>query len=104
MKPTGVSDEWAQSDLWRTAASLPDVTVVRDDDGLEARRFGASTSGQTLLYDEAGVLLFAGGITGARSHRGDNDGRRAIVELLNRESSSRAPTKVFGCALFDSGL
>lgn len=104
MKPTGFSDDWAQSDLWRTAAALPDVTVVRDDDGEEARRFGASTSGQTLLYDEAGTLLFAGGITGARSHRGDNDGRRAIVELLNRESSTTAATRVFGCALFDAGL
>lgn len=104
LKPTGFSDEWAVSDLWRTAAALPDVTVVRDDDGAEARRFGASTSGQTLLYDEAGTLLFAGGITGARAHQGDNDGRRAIVALLTSGSSARAATSVFGCALFTGGL
>ena len=59
LKPDGFSDEWAESDLWRTAAALPDVTVVRDDDGTEARRFGVSTSGQTLLYDKAGALLFS---------------------------------------------
>lgn len=104
LKPDGMSDDWARSDLWRTAAALPDVTVVRDDDGAEARRFGVSTSGQTLLYDKAGALLFSGGITGARAHRGENEGRKAIVDLLNRGSSTRAATNVFGCPLFNRGL
>jgi hypothetical protein len=104
LKPEGMSDDWAHSDLWRKAAALPGVTVVRDDNGAEARRFGVSTSGQTLLYDKAGALLFSGGITGARAHRGDNDGRRAIVDLLNRGSSGRAATNVFGCPLFSGGL
>jgi hypothetical protein len=104
LKPDGFSDDWARSDLWRTAAALPGVTVVRDDDGAEARRFGAFTSGQTLLYDKAGTLLFAGGITGARAHQGDNDGLQAVVALLNRGSSTRAATKVFGCPLFSTGL
>ncbi len=104
LKPGAFSDEWAESDLWRTAAALPNVTVVRDDDGVEARRFGVSTSGQTLLYDNSGALLFSGGITGARAHRGDNDGRQAIVDLLNRGSSAKSTTNVFGCGLFTSGL
>jgi hypothetical protein len=104
LKPYGVSDEWAQTDLWKTAAAIPDVTVVRDDDGAEARRFGVETSGQTLLYDKTGALLFSGGITGARAHRGDNDGRKAIVDLLNRGTSEKAATNVFGCSLFKTGL
>ncbi|HKY21248.1 MAG TPA: hypothetical protein VJM31_08520 [Vicinamibacterales bacterium] len=104
LKPDGFSDDWAKSDLWRTAAAIPGVTVVRDDDGVEARRFGVSTSGQTLLYDEAGTLRFSGGITGARAHQGDNDGRRAIVDLLNRGTAQRATTNVFGCALFNSRM
>jgi hypothetical protein len=104
VKPDGFSDEWAKSDLWRTAAALPDVTVIVDDEGLEARRFGVSTSGQTLLYDNAGVLLFAGGITGARAHQGDNDGRRSIVALLNRKPAGPTATNVFGCSLFSGGL
>ena len=103
LNPEGVSDEWAVSDLWRIAAAIPDVTVVRDDAGTEARRFGVSTSGQTLLYDNAGKLLFAGGITGARAHPGDNDGRRSIVALLNRQSPARTATNVFGCSLFSAG-
>ena len=100
LKPAGASDAWTHTDLWKTASALPDVTVVSDDQGAEAHRFGVSTSGQTLLYDERGVLLFAGGITGSRAHQGDNDGRRSIVALLNRESSPRSTTNVFGCALF----
>jgi hypothetical protein len=104
LKPDGFSDEWAVSELWRTAAALPDVTVIRDDGGAEAHRFGVSTSGQTLLYDSAGALLFSGGITGARAHQGDNDGRRSIVALLNRQGPARTETNVFGCSLFSAGL
>lgn len=103
LNPEGFSDEWAVSDLWRVAAAIPDVTVVRDNAGTEARRFGVSTSGQTLLYDNTGKLLFAGGITGARAHPGDNDGRRSIVALLNRETPARTATNVFGCSLFSAG-
>jgi hypothetical protein len=104
LKPEGFANGWERTDLWRTAAALPDVTVLRDDEGREARRFGAFTSGQTLLYDSDGTLLFSGGITGARAHAGDNAGRSTIVDLLNRGQSSRAATNVFGCPLFASGL
>jgi hypothetical protein len=104
LRPEGFARGWEQTDLWRTAAALPDVTVLRDDQGREARRFGAFTSGQTLLYDSDGTLLFSGGITGARAHAGDNAGRSAIVDLLNRGQSNRAATDVFGCPLFASGL
>ena len=38
------------------------------------QRFGAETSGQTLLYDRDGRLLFSGGTTGSRGHDGDNAG------------------------------
>ena len=88
MTPTRLGDGWEQTDLWRTAAGLPGVTVVRDDDGRAARDFGAATSGQTLLYDVRGVLVFSGGITGARAHAGDNLGRQSLVALLNRESAA----------------
>ncbi len=103
MKPDAFADGWETTDLWRTASALPDATVVRDDDGREARRFGAETSGQTLLYDAQGRLIFSGGITGARAHAGDNLGRQSLVALLNREPSARSATSVFGCPLFTSG-
>jgi hypothetical protein len=104
MTPKGFADGWEQTDLWQKAASLSGVTVVRDEDGRAARHFGTVTSGQTLLYDARGGLLFSGGITGARAHPGDNPGRRSLVALLNRESAARSGTNVFGCPLFHPGL
>jgi len=104
LKPEGFSNGWERTDLWRSAAALPDVTVIRDDDGREARRFGTATSGQTLLYDSNGTLLFSGGITGARAHAGDNAGRRSLVALLNGERPVRTGTNVFGCPLFASRM
>jgi hypothetical protein len=100
LKPVGVGLDWEKTDLWRTAASLPGVSVIRDDAGLEATRFGVITSGQTMLYDESGALLFSGGITGARAHAGDNAGRASIVALLNQRTTDVSLTSVFGCALF----
>jgi hypothetical protein len=102
LKPPGFADDWEKSPLWHNAAAIPHVTVVRDDDGLEASRFGAATSGQTMLYDAAGPLLFSGGITGARGHAGDNAGRAAILALLHRETIGQTGSLVFGCPLFAS--
>ena len=100
MKPSAFGDGWEKTDLWETATGLPDTTVVRDDDGREAIRFGVATSGQTMLYDAEGALLFSGGITGARGHAGDNAGRTALVALLNHLETDRTGTQVFGCSLF----
>lgn len=102
LKPSSFADGWEKSGLWETAAGLPDTTVLRDDDGREAIRFGAATSGQTMLYDTRGELLFSGGITGARGHEGENAGRTAVVALLNHLKPQFTGTKVFGCSLFAS--
>lgn len=103
LKPEGFTEGWEQTSLWKTAASIPGVTLVRDDDGREARRFGSATSGQTLLYDTDGARQFSGGITGSRAHAGDNAGRRSLVALLGGERTTVASTSVFGCPLFSSG-
>ena len=102
-KPPNFSEEWELTDLWATAAAIPGVNVMRDDDGVEARRFHAATSGQTVLYDQEGNLLFSGGITGGRGHQGDNAGRSAIVSLLTTSEAEQKETPVFGCALFAQG-
>lgn len=100
VKPPDFSDGWEQTDLWASAAAIPGVTVVRDDEGVEAGRFGAATSGQTVLYGAEGKLLFSGGITGARGHAGDNAGRTAVVSLLTTAESEQKETPVYGCPLF----
>jgi hypothetical protein len=102
LKPSSMPDGWEQTDLWQAAVSLPNTTVLKDEDGIEAQRFGAATSGQTFLYDARGVLLFSGGITGSRGHAGDNAGRSSIVALINQQPAPRAATNVFGCSLFAS--
>jgi hypothetical protein len=101
LKPAGFSEDWEKTDLWRSAASIPGVTAMIDDQGAEADRFHAATSGQTLLYDAAGILQFSGGITGSRGHSGDNPGQTAIVSLVNSGAAERTETSVFGCPLFD---
>ena len=100
IRPGGVPGDWEKTDLWQSASRIPDVTVIRDDEGVEAKRFGAQTSGQTLLYAADGRLLFSGGTTGSRGHPGDNAGRASLVALLNRVGPHRSATPVFGCPLF----
>jgi hypothetical protein len=102
LKPQGYADEWAKTDLWQSAAQIPNVNVVQDENGIEAARFHAATSGQTLLYDATGRLAFSGGITSARGHSGDNAGRSAIVALLIEGKAEQTATSVYGCQLFNT--
>lgn len=103
VEPAGRSDHWGKTDLWEEAAAIPGVAVVRDIQGAEARLFGSVTSGQTALYDAGGRLLYSGGITLTRGHRGDNPGRGAIVALLTRQTAPGTASPVFGCSLLTPG-
>jgi len=101
LKPKDVEAGWEKTDLWQSAAAIPGVRVMSDNEGREARRFGAATSGQTLLFDSGGKLLFSGGITASRAHSGDNIGRSAIVSLLLTGESEHRSSSVFGCSIRD---
>lgn len=103
LRPEGAGSDWEGGGLWRAAAAIPGVTVLRDEGGEQARRFGAATSGHALLYDAAGRLRFSGGITLARGHAGDNPGRAAVEALVREgeEQDGAARTAVYGCALED---
>ena len=102
LRPAGADAGWTNAALWDRAAGIPGVTAHWDAEGREAARFGAATSGETLLYDGAGRLRFAGGITGARGHEGDNAGRTWLTACLRGTGgpSDLAATKIFGCPLF----
>jgi hypothetical protein len=101
LKPKNSDENWEDTDLRRSAAEIPGVSVVTDIDGAEAQRFGAETSGHTLLFAADGRLLFSGGITESRGHAGGNAGENAIVSLANTQASDRATTFVFGCSLIE---
>ena len=100
IRPGGVAAAWEKTGTLDQATRIPGVTVIRDDNGHEADRFGGWTSGQTLLYDRDGQLVYSGGITGSRGKSGDNTGRSAVLELLAGAHPTRATTQVFGCSLF----
>ncbi len=92
-----------RTNLLKSAAMIPGVTVVVDPNGDEARRFGALTSAHTFLYDENGNLLFDGGITAGRGHSGDNRGQTAVLTLITDHQNPtflNSRTSVFGCPLF----
>lgn len=97
--PHGSIAEWENTDSRRSAAQIPSVTVLSDLDGAEAERFGAQTSGHTLLFDPTGRLLFNGGITASRGHSGDNAGESSIVSLIENRTPWSAQTSVFGCSI-----
>ena len=100
IKPQGEGEEWTKTDLRASSEMIPNVRVVIDEGERETRIFNAETSGLTLLYDLNGILRFGGGITASRGHEGDNAGRRAIFEIVTRETDNRAETFVFGCSLY----
>jgi hypothetical protein len=100
-----------ESATWREAQRIPGVRVGVDSKGVEAARFGALTSGHTVVYDATGRLRFAGGITGARGHAGESMARHQVLAALDdppaateRPGEKLRPWEtlrhwVFGCPL-----
>jgi hypothetical protein len=110
LRPDDAGDDWSRTQTREAAEGIPNTTVVADADGAEAARFGALTSGQVHLFAADGRLVFAGGITAARGHAGDNSGRRAVLSLLQQaaapggavqEEAAAHDHDVFGCAIHD---
>jgi hypothetical protein len=99
LKPAGTSADWSQGPL-AEAERIPGVKVQVDEGGMEAERFGARTSGQVVVYDPEGRLVFSGGITPGRGHEGDNAGSAEIAAVVGAgQGSGKSP--VYGCALHD---
>jgi len=99
LRPTDFDRHWARTDSWNTARRIPRLTSIVDDDGIEAARFGAHTSGQVIVYDHAGRLVFSGGITPSRGHVGDSAGEKRVAALLAGKSADSSDSHVYGCAL-----
>src|SRR5580692_1471170 len=82
VRPAGAPAGWEGSALRQCESVVQGTMVAVDEDGAEARRFGAETSGMVLLYGPRGTLVFRGGITAARGHQGDNPGSDALLARL----------------------
>jgi hypothetical protein len=98
-EPHRAADDWHTTDQWQSAVNIPGAHVLDDPGGESASRFHAVTSGQVLLYNPRGELVFRGGITGARGHAGDNAGANAVCAYLLRGALPVDETPVFGCPL-----
>lgn len=99
IEPANAEPGWSGAGPWESFKRIARSSVVTDRGGVEAKRFGAKTSGFTVVYDAKGRLLFSGGITGARGHVGDNEGRQLVLEQLMRASTAARTHDVFGCGL-----
>jgi hypothetical protein len=99
VKLPGAGPDWDDTDLRRSAAAIPGVKVMSDEDGAEAARLGAQTSGHTVVFGRDGTVLFSGGITASRGHAGGNAGENAVLSVLKQQMPERQRTPVFGCSL-----
>lgn len=99
LRPEEHPEAWSRTPIWTLATTIPGVTVREDRGGLEHRRFHAGTSGELVLYDAAGRLVFHGGITASRGHSGDNLGLQRVLAILDDGSAAPSEHAVFGCSL-----
>lgn len=108
VRPSEKIAEWSEGvegALWKVAGRLRDVERVDDAGGAEGGLFGVDTSGECLLFDPTGGVLFHGGITVARGHEGDNRGIQAVKDHIahyakpQNSAAETAETPVFGCSL-----
>lgn len=102
MRPTGVDDDWTHTDLVERARAIDGVIAIADTENGESERFGAMTSGTTMLYTADGSLRFSGGVTAARGHEGASVGQQRILDIIESGHTDRQDAAVFGCALDDS--
>jgi len=97
--PDGAPADWSDRGELVSAADIPGVAIHFDHGGAEAKRFGAHTSGQVVLYDAVGRLRYQGGVTGSRGHAGDNDGEERLLAQLQITVPVALVAPVFGCDL-----
>jgi hypothetical protein len=82
---------------WDLAGAIPNA--LRRHDPTEAARFGATTSGFAVLYDDTGRRRFAGGLTSERGHAGESVGTVALAAALAAQAPIVEDNPVYGCAL-----
>ncbi len=97
--PARGDEAWTGGGNWNDASAIDRARILRDEGGVEAHRFGARTSGQVMMFNSAGILIFNGGITGGRGHVGENLGRNSVAALLRGQAVSVHQTPVYGCEL-----
>jgi hypothetical protein len=96
--PSDQTEDWAHSDTWIKAERNPALSLFTIDEE-QLKELGTVTSGQVMLYDKNGDLVFSGGITPARGHEGDNVGSESIKAFFASGYAEVPTSLVFGCSL-----
>lgn len=97
--PPGKNEAWWNTATIENSRSIPEASVFIDYDGREAARFGATTSGTVMYFDQSGARCYAGGITITRGHEGRSAGGDALAALIRGDSVESMSMPVFGCRL-----
>ncbi len=92
--PPGAPSGWERDDLWDQARALQGATLIVDHEARLATAMGVHTSGQALLYDARGRLLYSGGLTLGRGTESP-----ALAQLVILPTPHDTP--VFGCPLLE---
>ncbi|SFJ60775.1 thioredoxin domain-containing protein [Planctomicrobium piriforme] len=103
VQPPQDDANWRSGLAAEAASLLPDAAILLDAQGRIAAQAGALTSGYVVLSDAAGRVLFRGGITPARGHEGENEGRKALLAWTQGRAARISRTPVFGCAFTAPG-
>lgn len=99
VRPRGTDPGFEDTTLAERARAIGKARVVVDDQATEADRFGAQTSGATVLYTSAGELAFSGGLTTARGHEGEGPAHAQILRAIAGDRVQAATAPTFGCEL-----
>ena len=97
--PANANESWTGTPTLERAKRLANARLYFDSGGIEAARFGATTSGLVMFFDRAGDRQYAGGITMARGHEGANVGRDCLAEVLRGAPLTNREIPAFGCRL-----
>jgi hypothetical protein len=103
-RPEQAPEGWDRAEAKASEGlAVPGLQIWADRGGELGRRFGVETSGHVLLFDPSGALLFGGGITPSRGHRGENPGLEALVARNGRGEVGPSKSPVFGCPILERG-
>src|SRR3569833_65264 len=92
--PCRRASEAQLAEIMRAAPATTRFSVSTDL--AEARRFGAKTSGQVVVYDAHGELRFSVGFSFARGQAGKNIGQEIVDALVHGGRPERTTTPVNG--------
>ena len=99
VRPKDAPRDWEKAELYQKCLQLPTLNIVVDEQGLEASRFGAKSSGQTYIYRADNLLAFSGGITNGRGMQEHGNEWPIILAALNKPDQALFHTPVYGCSL-----